>query len=78
MAEETKGIATSKINISGLLLVICSAVGDPMFRAYFGDLIPAEWVTRLTFVVGWVIIWLRSNGTPNISLDWKNPFKTVS
>ena len=72
---EEKGILKSKINISGFLLVICSAISDPMFRAYFGDLIPAEWATRMTFIVGWVIIWLRSNGTPNIPLNWKEPLK---
>ena len=76
--EETKGIARSKINISGLLLVLCSAISDPFFRAYFGDLIPEVWASRLTFIVGWAIIYFRSNNQNNIMLDWHNPWKSAS
>lgn len=73
--EEQKGALKSKINLMGLLIIAISAVNDPMFGAYFGQWIPAEWVTRLSFLSGWAILYFRSNGQANIPVDWKNPWK---
>lgn len=74
-SKETKGIALSKINISAMLLIVCSAISDPMFIAYFGDWIPIGIFTKINFIVGWVIIYFRSNSEVNIPLDWRNPWK---
>jgi hypothetical protein len=75
MPEETKGILKSKINVSALLLIICSAISDPMFKAYFGDWIPPGILMKVNFLVGWAIIYFRSNAEINIPLDWRNPWK---
>lgn len=72
---ELKGGLKSKINLVGLLLVVMSAMSDPMFGAYFGDFIPQEWVSRLSFIAGWGVIYFRSNGEMNIPVDWRNPWK---
>lgn len=72
--DETKSVLKSKINWTVMALVLFSAVSDPMFKAYF-DFIPTEWLTRLSFVAGWAIIYFRSNSQPNIPLDWRNPWK---
>jgi hypothetical protein len=73
---EVKGAIKSKINITGMILVILGMVTDPMFRSYFGDLIPTEWFGRITFIAGWLVIYFRSNGQANIPVDWKNPWKS--
>lgn len=75
MSEEVKGAIKSKINLTGIILVILGAVTDPMFRSYFGDLIPPDWFGRITFLAGWAVIYFRSNGQANVSVDWKNPWK---
>jgi len=74
---QTKGGMRSSINITGILLVLCSAVSDPFFRQVFGDMIPPEWVTRFSFIAGWIIIYFRSNGANNIPLTWNSPWKPV-
>lgn len=73
--EESKGGLKSKINLVGVLLVAMSALSDPMFGAYFGQWVPQEWVSRLSFIAGWAIIYFRSNGQANIPVDWKSPWK---
>ena len=75
MSDETKSVIKSKINLAGLLVVICSAVTDPMFKAWFGDIIPPEWISRITFLAGWGIIYFRSNNQANIPLTWNSPWK---
>lgn len=73
---ETKAVAKSKLNLTGLLLVLGGMISDPMFRTYFGDLIPEVWLSKIMFGMGWVVIYLRTFATETkISLNWKNPFK---
>lgn len=76
MAEE-KGIGRSKINWLGIVVVVLGMITDPMFMAYFGDLIPQAYVSKMMFVAGWAVIYFRSNGQANIDLNWKNPWKAT-
>jgi hypothetical protein len=73
---ESKSPVASKLNWTGLVLVMMGAVTDPSFQIYFGNLIPQEWFSRLVFLAGWAVIALRTLGTSKpITLNWKTPFK---
>lgn len=76
MEGESKSPTQSKLNWTGLIVVILGAVTDPMFQAYFGDLIPPEYLGKLMFAAGWLVIAFRTFGTSMpISSNWKAPWK---
>lgn len=76
MPDDTKSAAKSKLNWTGLIMVLLGAVTDPMFQAYFGDLIPPEIFSKVMFVSGWAVIALRTFGTSQpVTFNWKEPWK---
>ena len=71
-----KTIASSKLNWTGLIMVMLGAVTDPTFSVLFGHLIPAEWMSRILFLSGWAVIGLRTFGTSQpVSRNWKMPWE---
>lgn len=74
---EGKAIVKSKLNVTGLVMVILAAITDPMFQTMFGTLIPQEWLSRILFIAGWAVIGLRTFGTSQpITRNWKMPFSS--
>ena len=72
---ESKSIVKSKMNWTGLVMVLLGAVTDPSFRTLFGDLIPEQWLSRILFISGWAVIGLRTFGTTQpVSRNWKLPW----
>ncbi len=57
-----KTVTTSKLNCTGLVMVLLGAITDPAFHILFGDLIPEQWLSRILFVSGWAVIVLRTFG----------------
>jgi hypothetical protein len=73
---DSKPISRSKLNWTGLAMVVMGAISDPSFQIFFGDLIPQAWLSRILFLAGWTVIGLRTLGTSKpVSLNWKTPFK---
>ena len=72
---ESKSIVKSKMNWTGILMVILGAITDPTFQTVFASMIPAEWLSRILFLSGWAVIGLRTFGTSApITLNWKAPW----
>lgn len=75
LTPDAKPITASKLNWTGLGLVILGMVTDPMFKTYFGDLISPEVLGKLIFGAGWGVIALRTFAkNPMIYLNWRKPF----
>jgi len=70
---ETKGALTSKINWLGILILLTTALQDPVFTSLFGSLIPAGVIDRLGYILGLLVLYFRSNGDVNVPVDWKRP-----
>ena len=74
-AVEAKPAVKSKLNWTGVAMVVLGAITDPMFMAQVGDLIPQEWLSRIIFLAGWAVIGLRTLGTGKpVTLNWKSPW----
>ena len=72
-----KTVTTSKLNWTGLAMVLLGALTDPAFHALFGSLIPEQWLSRILFVSGWAVIGLRTFGTSQpVSRNWKMPWES--
>lgn len=72
---EAKGALTSKINWLGILVILQTALADPMFSGLFGSLIPSELIQRLGYLFGLLVMYFRSNGEPNLLVRWDQPLK---
>jgi hypothetical protein len=74
-ACESKSAVKSKLNWTGFVLVILGAITDPVFRSLFGSLLQEEWLSRVMFAAGWLVIGLRTLGTAGpVTLDWRRPW----
>lgn len=72
---EAKGISKSKLNWTGMFLVLMGMVSDPMFKTLFGDMVPEGVLSKILFLGGWTVIGLRTFGTSTaIETNWRNPF----
>lgn len=72
---ESKPAVKSKLNLTGAAMVLLGAVTDPMFMTHFGNMIPQEWLSRIIFIAGWLVIALRTMGTDRpVTLNWKSPW----
>lgn len=70
-----KSPVASKLNWTGLGLVVLGMLTDPMFRSLFGEFIPEQWLSRIVFLSGFAVIGFRTLGTSGpVSLDWRNPW----
>ena len=74
-AVEKKGALRSRINWTAIIMILCSAVSDPMAYAYLGDWLPAQFFSRATFIAGWILLYFRNTGEPLPITNWKEPFK---
>src|SRR5574343_1046940 len=72
---ESKGALTSKINWLGILILLTTALQDPVFADLFGSLFPAGMIDRLGYALGILVLYFRSNGEVNLPVDWKQPLK---
>lgn len=72
---EAKGALTSKINWLGILILVVTALQDPVFTDLFGGLLPAGVIDRLGYLLGMLVMYFRSNGEPNVPVDWARPLK---
>ena len=73
--QKTKLVTRSKLNWTGLAMVILGAVTDPQFHMLFGNIIPQEWLSRIIFVTGWLVIGMRTFGAnPPLTFNWKSPW----
>jgi hypothetical protein len=70
---ESKGALTSKINWLGILILLTTALQDPVFADLFGSLFPAGMIDRLGYALGILVLYFRSNGEVNLPVDWKRP-----
>ena len=70
---EAKGALISKINWLGILVLLTTALQDPVFLGLFGGLIPAGVIDRLGYLLGLLVLYFRSNGEVNVPVDWKRP-----
>jgi hypothetical protein len=74
-ACESKSAVKSKLNWTGFALVIFGAITDPAFRSLFGSLLQEEWLSRVMFVAGWLVIGFRTLGTCGpVTLNWRSPW----
>lgn len=72
---ESKGALTSKINWLGILILITTALQDPVFAGLFGSLIPPGIIDRMGYILGLLVMYFRSNGEVNLPIDWAQPLK---
>jgi len=72
---ESKGALTSRINWLGILILLTTALQDPMFVGLFGSIIPPGIIDRLGYLLGLLVLYFRSNGELNVPVDWKQPLK---
>lgn len=70
---ESKGALKSKINWLGILILLTTALQDPVFADLFGSLFPAGMIDRLGYLLGLAVMYFRSNGDLNVPVDWKRP-----
>ena len=70
---ESKGALTSKINWLAILILLTTALQDPVFAGLFGSLIPPGVIDRLGYLLGLLVLYFRSNGDLNEPVDWKRP-----
>lgn len=74
-----KTVTTSKLNATGLIMVLLGAITDPSFHILFGDIVPQEWMSRILFLAGWIVIGLRTFGTTQpVSRNGKMPWESGS
>jgi hypothetical protein len=76
--EQTKGALRSNINLTGILVILVTALNDPLFSSLFGQWVTQDIIGRIGYVLGLVIMYLRSNGAPNIPVEWSKPFSPPS
>ena len=59
----------------GILILLTTALQDPMFAGLFGSIIPPGIIDRLGYLLGLLVMYFRSNGELNVPVDWKQPLK---
>ena len=59
---ESKSVYASKTNWLAVVLVILSALADPETQRLLGGILPADVVTRLTGLIGVVLLIVRNLG----------------
>ena len=75
---EAKGALISKINWLGILVLLTTALQDPVFSGLFGGLIPAGVIDRLGYLLGLAVMYFRYEYAAQPTLKAGLPLRTIS